>query len=175
MAVVMETDRLFLRKMNENDVDHLHGIFSDPDCMTYFPGTRTRKETEEWLGRNFNNYEQHGYGLYAVELKETGQFIGHCGFIFQKDVDGRDEIEIGYGLLKAYQHQGYASEAARACKQYGFAHLETDRLISLIRPDNTPSRRVAESNGMTVEKSVDRNAVEALVYVIEREDYLEKA
>ena len=74
----------------------------------------------------------------------------------QEDVDGKDEIEIGYGLIRKYWHQGFATEAAIACKSYGFNELKFNRLISLIRPENKPSIHVATRNGMTLEKDVMR-------------------
>jgi RimJ/RimL family protein N-acetyltransferase len=166
--IVIETDRLFLRHLKDTDLNDMLEILSDPETMAYFPRTRNRTETEEWIERNLISYEENGFGLYALELKETGQFVGYCGLILQKDVDGLDEIEIGYSLKKEFWHQGYASEAAAACKEYGFIQLGTDRLISLIHPENTPSRRVAERNGLVVEKSVIRWGFELLVYVIRR-------
>jgi RimJ/RimL family protein N-acetyltransferase len=169
--IVIQTPRLILRKFTKDDVDNLLGIFSDPETMTYFPSTRNRAETEEWIDRNLKSYEENGFGLYALELEATGQFIGYCGFILQKDVDGLDEIEIGYGLRKDFWRQGYAAEAAEACKEYGFANLGAGRIISLIHPENAPSRRVAERNGMKVEKSILRWGFEHLVYVAERQGY----
>ena len=99
--------------------------------------------------------------------------VGDCGLTVQ-NVDGADEIEIGYHVRRDLWGQGLATEAARACRDLGFARLPVDRLISLIRPENLPSRRVAEKNGMTVWKEVMWRNLPHLVYAIRREQALGK-
>jgi RimJ/RimL family protein N-acetyltransferase len=101
-------------------------------------------------------------------LKSSGELIGDCGLTVQ-DVDGANEIEIGYHLRRDLWGQGLATEAASACRDFGFARLPVERLISLIRPENLPSRRVAEKNGMTVWKEVMWKDLLHLVYAIRRE------
>ena len=101
-------------------------------------------------------------------LKSTCELIGDCGLVRQS-VDAIDEIEIGYHVRRDLWNQGYASEAARACRDYGFANLEVDRLISLIRPENVASRRVAEKNGMTIWKEVTKADLLHYVYAIKRD------
>jgi RimJ/RimL family protein N-acetyltransferase len=86
-----------------------------------------------------------------------------------QDVDGTNEIEIGYHVRRDLWGQGLATEAARACRDYGFARLPVERLISLIRPENLSSRRVAEKNGMTIWKEVTRQNLQHLVYAIRRD------
>ena len=101
-------------------------------------------------------------------LNSTGELIGDCGLIRQ-NVDGVDEIEIGYHARRDLWGQGYASEAAQACRDHGFANLAVGRLISLIRPENLASRRVAEKNGMTIWKEVTRANLLHYVYAIRRD------
>jgi ribosomal-protein-alanine N-acetyltransferase len=101
-------------------------------------------------------------------LNSPGELIGDCGLVRQS-VDGVDEIEIGYHVRRDLWGQGYASEAARACRDYGFASFEVDRLVSLIRPENMASRRVAEKNGMSVWKEVTRSNLLHYVYAIRRD------
>jgi RimJ/RimL family protein N-acetyltransferase len=101
-------------------------------------------------------------------LNSTHELIGDCGLVGQT-VDGVDEIEIGYHVRRDLWGQGYATEAARACKDYGFANLAVDRLISLIRPENLASRRVAEKNGMTIWKEVTRANLLHYVYAIRQD------
>jgi len=165
---IVETDRLFLRHFIPSDVDEMLKLFSDPVAMAHYPGTKNRYETEDWIGKNIQSYRDFGFGLYAVVLKKSRQCIGYCGFILQKDVDGTDEIEIGYSLIQAFRHNGYATEAAIACREYGFGELYIERLISLVRPENVPSRKVAERIGMHVEKRIHRWNFEHLVYVINK-------
>ena len=103
-----------------------------------------------------------------MELKSTGEMIGDCGITLQ-EVDGESLLEIGYHLRRDLWRQGLASEAARACRDYGFSELNAESFISLIRPDNVPSRRVAESSGMTVWKQTAHAGMPHLVYRVERE------
>ena len=91
--------------------------------------------------------------------------IGDCG-ITRQEVDGEHFYEIGYHLRRDYWGQGFATEAACACRDWGFAHLKAERLISLIRPENLPSRRVAERNGMTIWKEIIWRGLPHLVYSI---------
>jgi [ribosomal protein S5]-alanine N-acetyltransferase len=90
-----------------------------------------------------------------------------CGIILQQ-VEGESLYEIGYHLRRDFWGQGLATEAAIACRDWAFANLKTDRLISLIRPENLPSRRVAERNGMTIWKEVNWRGLAHYVYFIER-------
>ena len=101
-------------------------------------------------------------------LKSSGELVGDCGLTIQH-VDGHGEIEIGYHVRRDLWGQGLATEAARACRDFGFQRLPVDRLISLIRPENLQSRRVAEKNGMTVWKEVLRQGLPHLVYAIRRD------
>jgi RimJ/RimL family protein N-acetyltransferase len=100
-------------------------------------------------------------------LKETGDLIGDCGLIRQ-EIEGEWLVEIGYHVRRDHWKRGFASEAAQACRDYGFSRLNVDRLISLIRPENMPSRRVAEKNGMKVWKEVTWQGLRHLVYAVER-------
>jgi [ribosomal protein S5]-alanine N-acetyltransferase len=151
MSFILETPRLIVRELTPADTDDLLGILSDPVAMRYYPQTYNREETEGWITRSMASYEKYGHGLWAVDLKESGNFAGVCG-IMRKTVDEVEENEIGYLLLPRYWNQGYATEAARGCLNYAFESMGRTRMISLIRPDNEPSRRVAERNGLTIEK-----------------------
>ncbi|TDL57696.1 N-acetyltransferase [Paenibacillus dendritiformis] len=149
--IIIETPRLFLRPFDDEDATSLHPVFSDPETMAYYPAPFSYQQTQAWVKRNQDRYANDGYGLWAVCLKDTGQVIGDCGLINQK-VDGKTEVEIGYHLNKAYWSKGYASEAAAACKEYGFNRLGLSRLISIIAPQNAASIRVAERIGFSKEK-----------------------
>jgi [ribosomal protein S5]-alanine N-acetyltransferase len=99
--------------------------------------------------------------------KSTGELIGDCG-IARQEVEDEYLYEIGYHLRRDFWGQGLATEAARACRDWGFEHLKANRLISLIRPENLPSRRVAERNGMTIWKEIDWRGLQHYVYSIVR-------
>jgi ribosomal-protein-alanine N-acetyltransferase len=149
--VIIETPRLILRQYHAEDVISLHVIFSDPETMTYYPAPFNIQQTKDWIKTNLDRYVNDGYGLWAVCLKETKNVIGDCGLVKQT-VDGRTEVEIGYHINKIYWSNGFASEAAKACKEYGFDKLGLHRLISIIDPQNISSICVAEKIGFTKEK-----------------------
>jgi ribosomal-protein-alanine N-acetyltransferase len=165
---ILDTPRLILREFSRDDADALAGVFSDPETMRFYPAPLDRTGVEEWIARNLRRYAKDGHGLWAMVLKTNGELIGDCGLTVQR-VDRADEIEIGYHVRRDHWGQGLATEAARACRDFGFARLPVDRLISLIRPENLPSRRVAEKNGMTIWKEVMRAGLPYLVYSIHRE------
>jgi ribosomal-protein-alanine N-acetyltransferase len=164
---ILDTPRLILREFSPNDTDALGRVLSDPETMRFYPAPLDRLGVEEWIARNRSRYAKDRHGLWAMILKTTGELIGDCGLTVQS-VDSTDEIEIGYHVRRDHWGQGLATEAARACRDYGFAHLPVDHIISLIRPENLPSRRVAEKNGMTVWKQVIRKGIPHLVYSIPR-------
>lgn len=151
--VVIETDRLLLRQLKEEDIPGLHLIFSDPETMRYYPSPFSYEKTQNWVKRNQERYKKDGYGLWAVCLKGNNELIGDCGLVKQK-IDDNTEIEIGYHINKKYWCNGFGSEAAMACKEYGFNKLGLKKLISIIDPINVPSIRVAEKNGFIKEKEV---------------------
>jgi [ribosomal protein S5]-alanine N-acetyltransferase len=165
---VLETPRLVLREFQFEDLDALSAVLSDPETMRYYPMSFDRAAVADWIQRNRTRYANDGYGLWAMILKSTRELIGDCGLVRQS-VDGVDEIEIGYHVRRDLWGQGYATEAARACRDYGFVNLKVDRLISLIRPENLASRRVAEKNGMAIWKEVTRADLLHYVYAINRD------
>jgi RimJ/RimL family protein N-acetyltransferase len=154
--------------MTMNDIGCLQDIYSDPVAMRFFSGTKNIKETADWIDWVLHSYDEHGYGFYIWELKGSGEFVGQCGFGYQPDVDGADEVEIGCLFVRKYWSQGLASEALLACKQYGFHELHLRRLISLVNPLNQPARRFVEKAGLKEEKIVIRWGSEHIVYAVER-------
>lgn len=146
--VILETERLYLRELNENDFDALCKIMQDEETMYAYEGAFSDKEARDWLDRQLSRYRENGFGLWAVVLKETGEVIGQCGLTIQP-WKNEQVLEIGYLFQRKFWHKGYASEAAAACKKYAFEVLEADEVCSIIRDTNIPSQRVAERNGMT--------------------------
>ena len=160
---ILETERLLLRRLRPDDVDAIFAVIGDPIAMQYYPRTFERKDAEEWIERNLRRYAEHGHGLYAVVLKTSGDVIGDCGLVTQQ-IEGRPELEVGYHLRRDQWGHGYATEAARGCMEYAFGALDAPKVISLIRPENLPSRRVAERNGMQVERQVMHSGLMHLMY-----------
>lgn len=165
--IVIETPRLLLRHFALDDVDSLAEVLCDHDNMRFFPNHFERKDAEEWIQKNRRRYAEDGIGGWALVLKPDNKFVGYCGLV-RREIDGAKEIEVAYGLARHAQGQGIATEAARACMNYAFTTLGEDRIISLIRAENLPSRRVAERNGLTVEKEIDFQGLPHLVYAARR-------
>jgi len=158
-AVVVETERLVLRKLTMGDLDALAALYADPEIRRWFPdGTQTREQTREeleWIIDVY--YGRYGYGLWATVHKETGAFIGRCGLL-PWEIDGRTEVEVAYLLDTRYWGQGLATEAARAIVDHAFSTLPVDRLICMLDRGNSASRGVAVKLGMTMlwENYVDK-------------------
>lgn len=150
---MLETERLRLRPYSVDDVDDLFEILGDPETMRYYPAPYDRDRTLGWIRDNIWRYGKDGFGLWALELKETGAFVGDCGPA-ARVVDGRREVEIGWHVRRDLWNRGLATEAATACRDQCFGPLGLERVISLIRPENVPSRRVAEKIGMQIDSEV---------------------
>lgn len=163
---ILSTERLTLREMVPADLDFVAAMLADPEVMRFYPKTYTRAEAQEWLDRQRARYAREGHALWLASLRSGGP-VGQIGLVRQT-VRGAHETEVGYLLAREFWGQGLATEAARACRNHAFQALGRPRVISLIRPENAPSRRVAERAGMTV---VDRTlhwGQDHLVYAIDR-------
>ncbi|MHB1955428.1 MAG: GNAT family N-acetyltransferase [Sulfobacillus sp.] len=169
--MTIDTARLQLRTMTEHDVDDLLRIFSDPVAMQYYPRTRTRDEVKEWIFRTMEDYRRFGVGMWVIEDKTDKSFLGQCGIVPQEVHEGTVEYEIGYLLVSQFWGKGYATEAARACRNWGFEHLTVPHFISIINPRNSPSIRVAERNGMALREYAEWRDKTVAIYAITRSDW----
>lgn len=160
--VMTTTERFSLRKMTTQDVPNLLQIFADPMAMQYYPATMNEEETKGWIRRTLDNYATFGVGFWVVEEKLTGRFLGQCGIIPQ-ELDGIRQMEIAYLLVRRDWAQGYATEAASACKQYGFETMAYDKLMPLIDVHNTPSMQVVEQTGMQVDQTIIKWGMEVRI------------
>jgi RimJ/RimL family protein N-acetyltransferase len=167
---VIETPRLILRRMKEDDAEALFDIFSDLIAMRYFGLTFDRRKMDEWVRNNLGHEKQHGFSLLSVILKDNGEVIGDCG-LETDSIDGRMLVGIGFDFRRSYWGKGYATEAALAVLKYGFTQFQFDSISSWIDPENIPSQRVAERIGMTVERYVTRGGKEYALYSIKRKDW----
>ena len=163
---LLETERLALRPMVAADLDGLLGIFGDPVVMAAFDEAPfDREQVGRWLERNLDHQREHGFGLFAVCLKVDGLLIGDCGLELM-EVDGEQVAELGYDLRSDSWNQGYATEAACAVRDYAFMTLRLPRLVSLIRPGNAASMRVAEKTGLKKTAQIERHGRTYLRYEI---------
>lgn len=152
MKKILETERVFLREMTQEDFFNISLILQDAETMRAYEHAFSGQEVQDWLDRQIRRYEHDGFGLWGVVLKQDRTFIGQIGLTVQETPRG-PETEIGWLLNRAYWHQGYAVEAAEGCKRYAFDVLGKKKTVSIIRDTNTASRRVAERVGMMPEFS----------------------
>jgi [ribosomal protein S5]-alanine N-acetyltransferase len=152
--VILETDRLILRQFHSFDGDAMDHVFGDPEVMLYGSGVQTQAWVRDWLRDRLEDYQQLGFGPWAVVEKTGRTVIGYAGLFHFPDIAGQPEIEVGYRLARAHWGQGFATEAVTAIRDYAFDVLCLPRLIALIDPQNTASIRVAEKVGLSYEKAV---------------------
>ena len=172
MTIILETERLILRRPRMTDLDDFFALYSDPEMRRYFPdGTKNYEDTKdelEWFLDGHARYPE--LGLWATVYKETNKFIGRCGLL-PWTINDHLEVEIAYMIDKAFWGQGLATEAAQGILQYGFEKLNFSRLICLMHPDNLASQRVAQKIGMTLEGQLDgivEDNFPTLIYAIQK-------
>lgn len=136
--------------MTHTDLDYMANLLSDPRVMEFYPAPKSRDEAAEWIAWNRENYNTYGFGLWIIET-HSGEFVGDCGLTWQ-DVNGTPELEVGYHVRLALQGQGFATEAAAACRDFAREKLDASDLVAIINPDNAASERVARKIGMSRRK-----------------------
>ncbi len=148
-----ETKRLRFRRLRSSDFDMWLPFHQDPRSSQYWEGLPQDPviACREQFDRVFERYEKGLGGMNALINSVTNEFIGICGLLVQT-VDDIQELEIGYSVLPKYWKNGYATEAAIKCREYAIANKLTDSLISIIHVDNLPSQKVAQNNGMRLDK-----------------------
>lgn len=159
----LETDRLLLRGLQPEDLDAYAAMYADPEVMRYLEDGRPLDRAAAWrsMALHLGHWSLRGYGQWALIERSTGEFVGRAG-LWQPD--GWPGLEIGWVLGRPYWGHGYATEAARSAIAYAADQLDADHLISLIRPENSPSIRLAERLGETYERTIDLLGQQAHVY-----------
>ena len=171
MKIILETERLILREYTEDDFDELYKLLSDPITMKHYPKPYDENGTRRWLSWSFDNYKKYGFGLWAAQIKETGEFIGDCGITMQ-NIDGEILPEIGYHVYRDYQGRGYGKEAARGVRDWFFLNTDYDAVYSYMKYTNVPSYSTAASIGMTrVKEYPDPEDTLLYVYRITRNEW----
>ena len=168
--IILETERLRLREYTAADFDALYEILSDAETMKYYPKPYDAAGVERWIRWCVGSYAENGFGLWAIELKESGEFIGDCGISLQR-IDGEILPEIGYHVHKKHWRRGYAKEACAAVKAWLFTHTAYDSVYSYMNRDNLPSYATAAANGMKRIKEYFDGTEHLLVYAITREEW----
>jgi RimJ/RimL family protein N-acetyltransferase len=147
---VIETERLLLRAWQPADAAPFAALNADPEVTRYLRGPMRRDQSDELLARIRGHWEDHGFGLYAVEVKESGAFAGFVGLAIPSFLpDVLPAVEVGWRLGREHWGKGYATEGGRASMRFGFDELGLLQVISIIDPRNAASIRVADRLGMT--------------------------
>jgi [ribosomal protein S5]-alanine N-acetyltransferase len=163
----LETPRLTLRPLHDDDLDALCLLLGDADALALWGDALDRDGARRWIERNIARYQADGFGRCAIVLRATGELVGDCGLI-RTAVEEVPEIELGWIVRRAHWGTGIATEAARAWRDHAFTQLGLDRIVSMISEQNVASRRVAQKLGMTVERTAIWDGVPMLMYACAR-------
>jgi len=136
------TDRIRFRPYRSTDAAAVAGLFADPQARRFYPDMTGTDQAAEWIQWNLDNYTTHGFGLWAIEHRESGSFLGDCGLTYQQ-VESRRVLEVGYHLLERHRGHGYATEGGQACVAYAFDELSAAVVCSIVDPANVESQAVA--------------------------------
>jgi len=178
--VAFESERLRFRRWSEADKLPFAQMNADDEVMKYFPNKLTRAASDAFIGRIEKHFEEFGYGLWAVEVKETGVFIGYIGFYQATfEADFTPCIEIGWRLSRESWNEGYATEGAKACLDYGFKELKFSEVYSFTSVINIKSINVMKKIGLEKVGEFNHPRLEQgnplrahVVYKLEKEKYL---
>jgi ribosomal-protein-alanine N-acetyltransferase len=168
---MIETERLFLRPLDENDAEDVFAMRSDPEVMRFIREPQNRAETESWIRLVSSRWEKENLGFCGVFEKKTGNFLGWCG-VWQLAETG--EFEIGYAIARRFWNRGFAAEAAEALLRYAFENIKTDKITAVAQPENLASRRVMEKIGMKFARTGSFYNREMTQYAIAKEEFLSK-
>lgn len=164
----LETDRLTLRPLALRDLDQMATLLGDAEGLRFWGPPLDRAGATGWIERNVARYERDGFGRCAIILRSTGELVGDCGLV-RTEVEGADEVELGWIVRRSHWGRGFATEAGRAWLEYGLSTLRLGRVVSMIVEPNIASRRVAEKLGMAVERTALWGGQPHLMYAISRD------
>ena len=159
--IFIETPRLILRQWQETDHEPYIQLNQDEEVAEFFPSVSTRDETLAQINRFILHIKRYNYGFFAVERKDNRQFIGFTGLSHPRfESYFTPCVEIGWRLSKANWGQGFATEAAKACLEFGFDKLGLDEIYSFTSIYNVRSEQVMKKIGMTKEGLFDHPSIE---------------
>ncbi len=168
--MILETDRLILREMTEEDYEPLYAVLADSDAMKHYPYVFDEKRVRGWISKNIERYRVFGFGLWAMVLKESGEMIGDCGITMQ-NINGFIRPEIGYHVRKDFQRRGFATEAAKKCRDWAFENTPFRIVYSYMKKSNAASSAVARAIGMRkTDEYTDTEGERTEVYAVSREE-----
>ena len=155
MALITQTERLKIRYVTLDDVEPMFRLYNSEGFLTYIGDRNIRSIADcekALLDGPIKMYEDHGFGLFAVEDRQTGEFLGICGLIKRDELD---DVDLGYGFLPEAEGKGYATESSRAMVDYAKDHEGLNSLVAITQSRNTGSIKVLEKVGMHFEKEIE--------------------
>lgn len=156
------TARLRAERLLPQHFDAIRAMDSDAEYMARLGGTRSESQTRDYMTRNLKHWDQYDSGLWILRDLD-GNIAGRC-VLRHLDVEGTDEIELGYGLHTSYWGRGLATEVARELLRLGRTALARDTLVALTRPDNHGSQRVLVKTGLALEREIAYDGVPHLLF-----------
>lgn len=156
------TARLRAERLRPQHFDAIRAMETDAEYMALLGGVRTESQTREYLARNLKHWDQYNHGLWMLRDLD-GAIAGRC-VLRHLDVEGTDEVELGYGLHTRYWGQGLATEVAKALLAFGWAELGRDTLVAVTRPDNHGSQRVLAKTGLALEREIVYDGITHLLF-----------
>ncbi|MDG9884860.1 GNAT family N-acetyltransferase [Pseudomonas putida CSV86] len=152
----LESARLVLRQWQDDDLKEFAALCADPQVMRYFPAPLSRLESAALIGRIRGHFAEYGYGLWALERKDTGAFIGMTGLLnVGFDAAFTPAVEISWRLARRHWGLGFASEAAWTCLRCAFAQLGLEEVVSFTTRENLASQKVMQAIGMQADPAGD--------------------
>lgn len=154
MEIVIQTERLILRKFTLDDAAFMLELLNTPAWLRFIGdrNVKTIEQAEQYLlDGNIRSYQEYGFGFYVVVVKETNESIGICGI---KKREGLDDIDIGFGFLPQFIGKGYGYEAASATLDYSLNFLKIKRIVAIVDPENGVSISLIKKIGLQFEKMI---------------------
>ena len=164
-TAIFETERLRIRPFDEQDVDNLYLLYSDPEVMRYMRGVRNREQAEKHIPAFAEQFEETGFTIWALEEKLSREFVGRAGLW---PLPGTTEVELGYMIVREHQGNGFATEASAGCLEFGFQPLSLDHIAAISQPGNLASRRVLAKLGFEFIREDRFYDVDVLYHRLER-------
>jgi RimJ/RimL family protein N-acetyltransferase len=165
--IILSTPRFILREMQENDLPLLGKIFDEATAMTFFTKDQKREKAKIWIAHMLKSYKENGFGMWLCFFKESREFVGQCG-LMKNEIDGKEEIELGYSILRKFWNRGYANEVAQGCIEFGFKNINVPRIVSVIEKENVASVHVSKKIGMNKERQILRGQKTVDLFSIDR-------
>ena len=166
MKKILETSRTYLRELSTDDAENFFLLNSDKDVLKYTGDKPFESilKTKEFL-KNYNPYQEFGYGRWAVINKENNDFLGWCGLKFSADLK---ETDIGFRFFRKHWNKGYATETAKACLEYGFNTLKLEKIVGRAMEENIGSIKVLEKIGMQFVDIINFEEHKGVLFKIEK-------